>query len=170
MPTTLYDPAGRPAAGKVSLWWVPAIANINAPTVIEMTAGTNITNAVYGFGDGATQATIARRKYGYAAEVRSLGRVNFEPPVLEYDDNPQATAGTGYEYLAVLVQGATGFLVHRRDIDVATLPVLGQKVDVRQATLGYQARVDVGDTEGEMFRIRQTVVYGGQWKDGAVLA
>ena len=169
MPATLYDPAGRPAAGKVSLWWVPAIANINAPTVIEMTAGTNITNAVYGFGDGATQSTIARRKYGYSAEVRSLGRVSFEPTALEYDDNPQAT-GTGYEYLAVLVQGAVGFLVHRRDVDVATLPLATQKVDVRSATLGYQARVDVGDTEGEMFRIRQTIVYGGQWKDGAVLA
>ena len=169
MPATLYDPAGRPAAGKVSLWWVPAIANINAPTVIEMTAGTNITNVVYAFSDGATQNTVDRRKYGYANVMKSFGRATFEPAALEYDDSPQ-TAGVGYEYLAVLVEGAVGFIVHRRDIDISVAPAAAQKVDVRAASLGYQARVDVGDTEGEMFRIRQAIIYTGARKDNAVLA
>ena len=171
MSTTVYDPAGRPAAGRVGLWWVPAIANIEAPTVAELSAGTNITTAVFGFGDGASQSTVARRKYGYAAEVRSLGRVTFEPPALEYDDDPQGTSiGTEYAYLDDLVEGAQGFIVHRRDLPNSDAFAAAQLVDVRQATLGYKARIDVGDAEGEMFRIRQTIVYGGKWADDATVA
>ena len=169
MPQTVLNPVGRPAAGRVGLWWVPAIANVNAPTAIELNAGVNITNAVYAFGDGATQSTIARRKYGYVAEVKSLGRVTFEPPAIEYDDTPQ-TAGVGdYLYLTTLVEGATGYIVHRRDLEPSIDFVAAQKVDVRQATLGYRARVDVGDTEGEMFRIRQVIVYGSKWSDGVAV-
>lgn len=168
MPQTVLDPAGKPAAGRVGLWWVPAIANVNAPTVSELTAGINITNAVYGFGDGSTQSTIARRKYGYAAEVRSLGRVTFEPPALEYDDDPQSATFAGdYVYLTTLIEGATGFVVHRRGLPPSTDFAALQKVDVRQASLGYRARIDVGDAEGEMFRCRQAIVYGGKWADGA---
>lgn len=171
MAQTVFDPAGRPAAGRVGLWWVAAIADIDAPTVAELNAGVNISNAVYTFGDGASQSTVARRKYGYAAEVRSLGRVTFEPPALEYDDDPQGTAvGTDYDYLTSLVEGAQGFIVHRRDVAPDLDFVAAQIVDIRQASLGYKARVDVGDTEGEMFRIRQTIVYGGQWADDVAVA
>lgn len=171
MPQTVFDPAGRPTAGRVGLWWVPTIANVNAPTVAELNAGINITNAVYGFGDGATQAKVERRKYGYAASVQSFGRVSFAPPALEWDTDPQGTAvGTDYDYETTLVEGATGFLVHRRDVEPDDDFAAAQKVDVRQASLGYVARVDVGDTDGEMFRNRCEVIYGGKWADDVTVA
>lgn len=171
MAQTVYDPAGRPTAGRVGLWWVDTIADIDNPAAAELNAGVNLTNAVYGFGDGATQSKVDRRKYGYSASVQSFGRVSFSPPALEWDTDPQGTAvGTDYDYETTLVEGATGYLVHRRDVLPSEDFAASQIVDIRQATIGYVARVDVGDTEGEMFRNRAEIIYGGQWVDGATVA
>lgn len=173
MSETVYDPSGIPAAGLVTLWWVPAIADASlAPTVLEMGAATNITNAVYSFGDGSTQNTVSRRKYGYDSEVTSFGRIVFSPTALEYDVDPQGTdAGTEYDFAADLTPNVDGFIVHRRGLAPDTAVAADQIVDVRRAKLSEPMPIDVGDTEGEMFRDRQTVIYTGPWANGvAVLA
>lgn len=167
------DPIGINASGLVTLFWVPAIASpATAVTIPQLNAGINISNALYAWDEGGTQTTNERVKYGYLTARKSLGRPTYDIQPIEYDDDPQGTsAGGQYAYTTTLVEGASGFFVHRRGLPPTTAFAASQKVDIRQVVLGHQFRVPVAPgEEGQKFRIRQTVETGAVWNGIVVSA
>ena len=166
MSMTAVEPTGINVAGKVSLYFVPAIATIAAPKLTEMNAvaSCNISRVVYAWDPNGSQGVTERSHYGSKFAGTMLGRAKFDPAELEYDDHPQnATPGTGeYAHVGKLTPGLTGFLVDRRGLDVDLALAVGQKVDVYPCKLGDQIPMAaVGTNEGETLRLHQKVVVVG---------
>ena len=166
MSMTAVEPTGITVAGKVSLYFVPAIANTAAPKLTEMNAvaSCNISRVVYAWDPNGSQGVTERSHYGSEFAGTMLGRVKYDPAELEYDDHPQnASPGTGeYAHVGKLTPGLTGFLVDRRGLDVDLALAVGQKVDVYPCKLGDQIPMAaVGTNEGETLRLHQKVVVVG---------
>ena len=174
MSMTAVEPTGINVAGKVSLYFVPAIANTAAPKLTEMNAASsvNLTKRVYAWDPNGTQAVSDRSHYGSKIAGKNLGRTAYDPAELEYDDHPQnATPTTGeYAHVGLLTPGLTGFLVDRRGIDVDTALAVGQKVDIYPCKLGDQIPMAaVGTNEGETLRLHQKIVVVGDPVRGVAL-
>lgn len=166
MSMTAVEPTGINVAGKVSLYFVPAIANTGAPKLTEMNAvaSVNLSKIVYAWDPNGAQAVSDRSRYGSKTAGKSLGRTAYDPAELEYDDHPQnATPGTGeYAHVGKLTPGLTGFLVDRRGLDVDLALAVGQRVDVYPCKLGDQIPMAaVGTNEGETLRLHQKIVVVG---------
>ena len=166
MSMTAVEPTGINVAGKVSLYFVPAIANTAAPKLTEMNAvaSCNISRVVYAWDPNGTQAVSDRSHYGSKTAGKSLGRTTYDPAELEYDDHPQnATPSTGeYAHVGKLTPGLTGFLVDRRGLDVDLALAAGQKVDVYPCVLGDQIPMAaVGTNDGETLRLHQKIAVTG---------
>ena len=117
MSITIPAPRGIDAAGRESVWWVPAIADPTAPTVAEITAGINLSCALYGFETSVDQPTTTTAHLCDVQPVQRPGRATYSVGTLVVDDDPQRTDSTGnYEYLEVIVPGAQGYLVRRRGL------------------------------------------------------
>ena len=162
MSMTAVEPTGINVAGKVSLYFVPAIANTAAPKLTEMNAvaSCNISRVVYAWDPNGVQAVSDRSHYGSKTARKSLGRTTYDPAELEYDDHPQnATPSTGeYAHVGKLTPGLTGFLVDRRGIHIDTALAVGQKVDIYPCVLGQQIPMAaVGTNDGETLRLHQKI-------------
>ena len=167
MSITIPAPRGIDAAGRESGWWVPAIANPTKPTVAEITAGINLSCALYGFETSVDQPTTTTAHLCDVQPVQRPGRATYSVGTLVVDDDPQHTDSTGnYEYLEVIVPGAQGFLVRRRGLlakrDAAV--VAAQYVDVIPADIGTLNRVslDPTSTDGGTLRNEYAVFVTGQ--------
>lgn len=173
MTVNYLDPPGIDAAGRGGVWFVPAIADINAPTVAEITAGVNLSCALYGFNPGGEQSSVNRWKYCYTETVQTPGRTSRTISEIQYDYDPQkpAEATGGYAYYASLVPGTHGFIVDRRGLTRDVAIAAGQIVDVYPVTLGDRFRVEITEEEGAKLRTRQTpYVVGEAALDVAVVA
>lgn len=174
MSMTAVEPTGITVAGKVSLYFVPAIANTAAPKLTEMNAvaSCNISRVVYAWDPNGVQAVSDRSHYGSKTARKSLGRTAYDPAELEYDDHPQnATPSTGeYAHVGKLTPGLTGFLVDRRGLDVDLALAAGQKVDIYPCVLGDQIPMAaVGTNDGETLRLHQKIAITGDPVRGVAL-
>lgn len=120
--------------GLMRVHFVPTIANIAAPTAVEVTAGTDLTPRLTpdGLNVGTDTNSIDNTKMSSTANSAKAGRRTFTVSVTY-------TRGTAAPELAVetaLVYRATGYLVVRRDTAYATAFAAGQKVEVYPVELG----------------------------------
>ena len=173
MSMTAVEPTGINVAGKVSLYFVPAIANTAAPKLTEMNAvaSVNLSKIVYAWDPNGAQAVSDRSHYGSKTAGKSLGRTTYDPAELEYDDNPQgAGVAAEYAHLGKLTPGLTGFLVDRRGIHIDTALAAGQKVDIYPCVLGKQIPMAaVGTNDGETLRLHQKIAITGDPVHGVAL-
>lgn len=99
--------------GMIKVSFVPAISNVDAPTVAELTAGVALEGRLTadGLTVGGETASIDTSKLNSTANSETIGRDTFTVAVkyVRGDD----TAATAVQ--AALVRGASGFLVVRRD-------------------------------------------------------
>ena len=171
MSMTAVEPTGINVAGKVSLYFVPAIANTAAPKLTEMNAvaSCNISRVVYAWDPNGSQGVTERSHYGSEFAGTMLGRAKFDPAELEYDDDPQgAGVAAEYAHLGKLTPGLTGFLVDRRGIHIDTALAAGQKVDIYPVEIGALNRVpiDPTSTDGQKLRDEFRVFVTGEVKHG----
>lgn len=157
MSTTTY-PDGIDTRGRAALWAVPAIADLNAPTVAELSAGFPIHCAIYNWSPQGDQAATEDNRYCTRNSTESQGRVKttIEPLVYVYDpQNPDDATGP-YAHYGKLAEGSKWFLVDRRGLDYEDDLAAAQVVDIYPVSAGYRNRVAVvGGEEGSKFRVSQ---------------
>lgn len=159
------DPTGIDAAGKGSLYFVPAIADPKAPTLAELNAGINLSNVAYAWALNGSQGKTERTRYGYKSTAESLGRTTYAPDAIEYDYDPQAVDATSgeYKHVALMAPGTTGYIIDRRGLRPSDPFTSGQILEaVIPVELGEQMPVNIDPTqEGQMIRYSQSVAVIG---------
>lgn len=118
--------------GKIRVEWLPACANIAAPTVAERNAGLRLDPVMTPDGlktDGKT-ADVDNSSLSSTFDTRRAGRRGFTNSVKIKRQDSADTA------LSTLVYRANGFLVVRRTVDAATAPTIGDKVEVYPSECG----------------------------------
>lgn len=137
-------PALKMALGKESYLWVPAIANIAAPTVVELTAAGsfNLSCSLFGDQEGPTATTNKVTLPQLLCETQTYevnGPTQHSAPDFQASFDPQAAAGSdGKKAWASMPDNSTGFLVRRQGVDSNTDVATGQFVDVWPGQLGVK--------------------------------
>lgn len=122
LPSTLAD-------GNVKVAFVPAIANPDAPTTAEVTAGTDMSCYLTadGWNPGLDEATVADDRLCDTQTYERRGRVS-RTLTIRYVENPgDATNNAAFTTLA---PGTSGFFVVRRGSAYDAAFAATQKVDV----------------------------------------
>lgn len=132
---------GPPAvdqSGNLTLWWVPTIANPDAPTAAEIGAA-GAKRFTYSLTEGGwtpsapqeknddIRLTSKQRKQSFGISTPELGD-------LIYVDSTDATSAA-----VILASQTGGYIVERRGVAQATLIAAAQKVRVWKVTLGNEA-------------------------------
>ncbi|GAA2183378.1 hypothetical protein GCM10009785_26710 [Brooklawnia cerclae] len=165
------DPPGISARGKGTVLFVPSIANLSAPTVAEISAGLNLSCAIYAFNVTPTQNAVSKAKYCYATEVQRAGTPSYAIDAIVYDYDPQNLDAGDYGYYAELAPGTNGYLIDRRGLTRDVAAAAGQNVDIYPVELGIQGRVAIDPTaDGETLRVTQGVFVIGDPAIDTVIA
>ncbi|MFE7398852.1 hypothetical protein [Streptomyces sp. NPDC057557] len=131
--------------GKTRVVWLSTIANINAPTVAELTAGADYTKRITPDGlklDPST-ADVDTSSLASKFDTKTAGRVGFDAELtFKRGDNPTDDAP-----FSTLKYGVSGFLVVRRGVDYATAWTIGQKVEVYPIICGEPANTSPAANE-----------------------
>ncbi|WP_318201035.1 hypothetical protein [Streptomyces sp. SCL15-4] len=120
--------------GKTRVAWLSTVANINAPTVTELTAGADYTKRITPDGlklDPST-ADVDTGSLASTFDTKTVGRVGFD---VELTFKRGDTVGDDAPY-TTLKYGVSGFLVVRRGLAYNTAWASGQKVEVYPITCG----------------------------------
>jgi hypothetical protein len=132
--------ADIPLDGKVRVAYVPAIANLAAPTTTELNAGMLLqllmtADGLSGFRPDT--ADVDTSSLASTFNTQTLGRVSFSNMMLRFkkQDGTDTVWNT-------LTKGTTGFIVLRRYIDQATVWASSQKVQVYPVIVATEADVD----------------------------
>ena len=141
---TIYNPDGIDANGMNSVVLVPAIADTNAPTVAEMSAGIVISCALDGFTTSVELSRLTYKKYCDKNNRQRSGTETWSYENLIVEDDPQRVDTSGmFDYLDEIVVGQKYWLVDIRGIDAKEWePAAGQHVDVHPITVDTQKRGD----------------------------
>lgn len=148
---------GPPAVdqtGNLTIWWVPTIANPNAPTLVEL-GHASAFRLTYSFTPNGWALTIPQEKLeddrlSSPQKRQSLGKTTPALADLSYVDSTAAGSAA-----VVLAAGGPGHFVERRNVPQETLAAAAQKVRVIKCTLGKQVP---GPTDGTgKFTLTQAV-------------
>lgn len=120
--------------GNTKVAWVTSIANINAPTAAELTAGSDWTQRITpdGLKTDPTTADVNTSSLASTFDTNQPGRtsyvceVTFKRGTTPQEDQPYTT----------LIKGTTGYLVVRRGTAFATAFATGDKVEVYPIACG----------------------------------
>lgn len=117
--------------------WVPGaagIANMAAPTLAEIAAGTDITCFLTkdGLNPGGSTNKVDQGTLCNRVDGQTVGSVGYDMSLKGYRDN----GAGGDDFWDLAVWGSEGFLVVRRGIPFATAFAAGQKVEVYQSQMG----------------------------------
>jgi hypothetical protein len=120
--------------GMMRVAFVPVIANINAPTAVELTAGTDLTPRLTpdGLAISTDTASVDSTKMSSTANSQKAGRRSFTVSITY-------TRGTAVGEIAIetaLTYRAAGYLVVRRDVAYATAFAAAQKVEIYPVEVG----------------------------------
>jgi hypothetical protein len=120
--------------GKTRVVWASTIANINAPTVAELTAAADYTKRITpdGLKTDPSTADVDTGSLASTFDAKTVGRVGVE---VELTFKRGDTVGDDAPY-TTLKYGVSGFLVVRRGVAYATAWATGQKVGVYPITCG----------------------------------
>lgn len=143
--TAPIKPALKRAFARDRWYWVPSIANIDAPTVAEITAmsGFNLSCSVFGdTQDGPSvsvdKTTLPRLNCETETfEVNGATKVSAPDLLVSFD--PQASTGDdGKKAWEAMDDNADGFLVRGQDLDPNAAFVAGDFCDAIPAQLGVK--------------------------------
>ncbi|MEW5658356.1 hypothetical protein ABGT92_23920 [Streptomyces cinereoruber] len=131
--------------GKTRVYWVPSVANINAPTVAELNAGADYTQRITPDGlklDPST-ADVDTSSLASTFDTKTVGRVGFDVELTfkRGDTGPEDLPYTTLKY------GVSGFLAVRRGVAYATAWAAGQKAEVYPITCGEPQNVSPAANE-----------------------
>lgn len=133
------ETSGPPAvdqSGNLTIWWVATIANVAAPTSLEIGAATafRVTHSFTpdGWALTGTQTKDKDNRLTLKQALESLG-TSEASLTLKYVDSTAAGSAA-----VVLVEGTSGYFVERRNLAQTTLVAAAQKVRVIPVTLGKQ--------------------------------
>lgn len=137
--------------GKEAWWWVPTIANLNAPTAAEINAGIRISqwmtkDGATGFAPDTADAPTSGIESTFDTNVN--GRRTFSGPRLRF----KKQSGTDTAY-TTLTPDATGNLVRRKSLAATTAIASAQPVQVFPVMCGEAAWLDVEDNMPERYDI-----------------
>ncbi len=127
MPDSLAD-------GRTRVYWVPTIANINAPTVAELNAGTLLHSTMTPdglIGFEADTADVDNSALDSTFDTKVAGRAAYSGTMLRL----KKQTGTDTLY-AFFVRDLAGYVVVRRDAAAATAWAASDKVEVYPAVTG----------------------------------
>jgi hypothetical protein len=120
--------------GKTRVAWLATVANINAPTAAELTAGADYTKRITPDGlklDPST-ADVDTSSLASTFDTKTVGRVGFDVELtFKRGDNPTDDAP-----YTTLKYGVSGFLAVRRGVAYTTAWASGQKVELYPITCG----------------------------------
>lgn len=161
----------RPASTKAfqfEKWvWVPAVANINAPTAAEMTAATGLDISCYLFDSTGRPAqnvnrVTKERRICDGAQYEQIGIVTYTGGTMMYAVDPQAVAATnGKKAFEKFPAGTAGFLVRRLGLAVNTDLATGQFVSIFPVEFAEPMETTAGDGEAAEVAISQEFAITG---------
>jgi len=170
---TLEIPESVQAHARVSVRWVPAIANQAAPTLAEYNAGQELTCYFPNDWEGLTpdQQKFTRRRMCSEESWSEAGAVVRNIANVVYTYLPQAAiSAAGNEVYEALEPDTEGFLVIRYGLPVATAAAAAQKVDVVPARADARSKRTVGEDERAPLVVDQSISARGPLVEDAVLA
>mgnify|MGYP006197171725 CR=1 FL=1 len=131
--------------------WVPAIANIAAPTTAELNAGIRISqwmtkDGATGFSPDTADAPTSSIESVFDTNVN--GRVSFSGPRIRL----KKQSGTDTAY-TTLVADATGYITRRKSLTAATAFASAQPLQVFPVMCGYRAWLDQDDNMPERYDV-----------------
>lgn len=146
-------PTSLATNGKRNWIFVPTIANVAAPTALEVNAASalDITNIIFGSSGKPAQSTnrvTAERRMGDTNQFEQLGYTTFTGADMTYQFNAQAAAASaGKVAWEKFLGGTSGFFVERLGLVNSTTPAAAQFVNVFPVTLGPSMVTEQGDGE-----------------------
>jgi predicted aspartyl protease len=143
------------ADGKTRVAWVPAIANIAAPTTTELNAGLLLQSLLTADGLGGFQPETAKVDTSSLASTFNTarnGRTSFASPMLTL--KRQDTGDTAY---TTLIRGAAGYIVIRSSVTESTAWTSTQVVRVYPVECGEVQHVDLEENALERYQVPLTV-------------
>jgi len=171
---TVVYPEGVRARGNESVVFVPAIADLEAPTLTELaaTGSANISCFLTGFAPNGSQESQEDRRLCSEQIFEDPGDVQISIDNLVYVYEPQddGTSPTNKAY-NTLKKDVVGYLVDRRGLNARTVAFAAdQLVDVYPVRLGEQFRVplDPGQ-QGGKFQISQKAFVTGPYQYDATV-
>ena len=101
---------GTSAEGNITTIWVPAIKNIKAPTIIELEAGTDISNYVMlgGWSFDPSQDTVSDQRENAVQDFGAPGRKSAGDISIEVIDNTNTEHKEQNEAVTLMHEGASG--------------------------------------------------------------
>jgi len=128
------------ADGRTRVYWVTSIANINAPTVAELNAGTALQSlltpdGLNGFQPDTADVDVSALDSTFNTTV--AGRASYSGTMLRL----KKQSGTDAVY-NLLVRDLAGFVVIRRDVVSTTAWATGDKVEVYPSVTGETRNLD----------------------------
>lgn len=122
--------------GQIRVYWVTSIANIAAPTVAELNAGTDLTpvmtaDGLVGFEPNT--ADVDTSSLNSTFDTKTIGRDSFSGTLVRLK---KQTGGTDSVYNTMNNRGGSGWVVIRRDVAYATAWTASQKCEVYPTVLG----------------------------------
>ncbi|MET9479880.1 hypothetical protein [Streptomyces sp. NPDC006638] len=125
--------------GMTRVAWVSSLANLAAPTVAELNAGTDLTFRITpdGLKLDPTTADVDTGSLGSKFDTTEVGRIKYDTELtFKRGDTPQED--WPYQNLKLKVRGV---LVVRRGIDVETDWANGQQVEAYPVVCGERANI-----------------------------
>lgn len=164
---TVLFPEAVKAQGNHSVTVVQTLADMSAPTLIEVNATGSINVSCFLFGSGGFAATSTTNKGEAPARLcttetfQEFGNTSYEISDLQYVYSPQEDDTTdANKAMAALTPGTEVYLIERLGLDAKTAAyAAAQKVNVHHVRLGPQNRTKTGDGEFDQFSITQSVIH-----------
>ena len=148
-----YAPPGVQTAAKSRILIVPAIADIDAPTVAEINAASSIAIecAIEQFGISISPSTLSRKKLCHSVAQK-------KPGTSEYDDitmsaTLQDPQGADQPIVDALPVGAVKYAVHRPGEDHETPIDTGDTVQVSKIQVATRYLNPVTTDEGQEYEM-----------------
>lgn len=141
-------PPGISAQGQGALWYLPAVAGANGPTVAEITAGIELSCAIDGFNPSSSQNKIKKVRYCTITAYEIPGKVETTIAATKFVYDPQNPTSTTYPWFVTMKLNVTGFLMNRLGVAFDTAPAAGQFVNLYPIICGQQNPVGI-DPNGE---------------------
>lgn len=170
--STIY-PEGIIAQGNGAVWAVPALANINAPKLTELTAKILLSCGIRGFSPTGEQGSSTDPRYCSTQMFEVPGRYTPSIDPLEYVYDPQEPDNVAeYAYYTELTEGRSLFVINRLGLAYDLPPAAGQYVNVYPVVCGAKMDVPVDPgAEGTKIAVRQKLFISGPMvRDVALVA
>lgn len=150
-------PPSVPVDGQLTVWFCPAVADLDAPTVTEVNAGEDITCLLVEskVGVSKTQNTIADRRMCETTAFQIPGAAEATADDITYVYDPQGSPSDAINAaLAALTEQSTGYYIVRRGVPYGTAATSGDLVEVQGCRNGV--RWDSSNPTEDFSKMTQT--------------